>query len=121
MVRFLSDDPVKQDVTSKDGLEVIAAGLSRCATSLLQSALGNDLGIGPCMHMAYIALHADLLKICYTGELETDKEKCQKPLHQLCDGYATTADFPGMTFVDDLMEMYPSTKVVLNKCDSAKR
>lgn len=51
----------------------------------------------------------------------TDKEKGHKLLHQIFDGYAATADFPGMVFADDLMEMYPDAKVILNKRDSAER
>jgi hypothetical protein len=106
-MRFLSDNPNTRDLSYKGGLKVIAAGLSRCATSSLQHALENDLGFNPCMHMAYIAPHASLLKKCHDALLETDKAKRQKILHELFDGYLATTDFPGMVFAGDLMEMYP--------------
>jgi hypothetical protein len=51
---------------------------------------------------------------------ETDKSKRQAILHELFDGYAATSDFPGMFFVDDLVEMYPGVKIVLNKRSSAE-
>jgi len=120
-MRFLSDDRNTRDLSYKGGLKVIAAGLSRCATSSLQYALENDLGFAPCMHMAYVAPHTEMLKLCYNALLETDKTKRQKILHKIFDGYQATADFPGMAFVDDLMEMYPDAKVILNQRDSAQK
>lgn len=120
-MRFISDDPSKRDLSYRGGLKVIAAGLPRCATSSLQSALENELGFGPCMHMAYIAPHANLLKVCYEAAIEVDKTKRHKMLHQIFDGYVATADFPGMAFVDDLMEMYPDAKVILNQRNSGQR
>jgi hypothetical protein len=119
-MRFISDDPAARDLSDKGGLKVIAAGLPRCATSSLQSALENDLDFGPCMHMAYVLPHTNLLKRCFEAENETDKAKRQKILHELFDGYAATADFPGMCFADDLMEMYPDAKVILNTRNSAQ-
>jgi hypothetical protein len=120
-MRFVTDDANKRDLSSREGLQVIACGLPRCATSSLQYALENELGFGPCMHMAYIAPHADLLKICYQAEIETDKEKRQKLLHKVFDGYCATADFPGMAFIDDLTEMYPDAKLILNMRDSPEK
>jgi len=96
-------------------LKVIAAGLPRCATSSLQAALDNELGYAPCMHMAHVAPFADRLKLSYEALLETDKPKRQAILHKLFDGYAATCDFPGSFFLDDLLEMYPDAKVILNK------
>jgi hypothetical protein len=118
-MRFLSDDINSRDLSYKGGLKVIAAGLSRCATSSLQYVLENDLGFNPCMHMAYVAPHTALLKKCYAALLETDKAKRQKILHEVFDGYLATTDFPGMALADDLMEMYPDAKVILNKRDGA--
>jgi len=96
-------------------LKVIAAGLPRCATSSLQAALDNELGYAPCMHMAHVAPFADRLKLSYEALLETDKPKRQAILHKLFDGYAATCDFPGSFFLDDLLEMYPDAKVILNR------
>lgn len=106
-LRFLTDDRVV-DATSdaKDSLEVICAGLPRCATSSLQAALeGPVIGISPCMHMAHVAPHADRLKLVLAAMTEVaDTKKRQESLGQLFAGYRATADFPGILFVDDLMD-----------------
>ena len=121
IMRFISDDPNARDLSYKGGLKVITTGLSRCATSSLQYVLENDLGFGPCMHMAYVVPHTKMLKLCHEALLETDKAKRQKILHTIFDGYQSTSDFPGIAFADDLMEMYPDAKVILNKRDSAQK
>jgi hypothetical protein len=120
-MRFISDDPNARDLSYKGGLKVTVAGLPRCATSSLQCVLENDLGFGPCMHMAYVAPHTHLLKLCHSALLETDKAKRQKILHTIFDGYKSTSDFPGMAFADDLIEMYPDAKVILNQRESAQK
>jgi len=51
---------------------------------------------------------------------EKDRERRHKLLHQLFDGYGATADFPGTMFIDDLMDMYPEAKVVLNQRKSGQ-
>jgi hypothetical protein len=113
-MRFVSDTRDQAAPAYTGGLKVIAAGLPRCATSSLQYALENELGFGPCMHMAYIAPHVSKLKLCNAAMAEKDKAKRHAILHQIFDGYQSTADFPGMSFVEDLVEMYPDAKVILN-------
>lgn len=51
--------------------------------------------------------------------METAKPKRQAMLHQIFNGYNGSSDYPGMAFVDDLMEMYPDMKIVLNTRSSA--
>lgn len=94
---------------------VLAAGLPRCATSSLQVAFEEDLGLYPCLHMSHVTPHVDRLKTAYYCLLEEDKQKRQAMLHTLFDGYDSSSDFPGMMFVDDLIEMYPDVKIILNK------
>jgi hypothetical protein len=94
---------------------VIAAGLPRCATSSLQTAFDNHLNLSPCMHMARVAPYSSKLKTCYLAIKEPDKTKRQALLCPLFDGYVATCDYPGAFVVDDLLEMYPDAKVVLNK------
>ena len=72
------------------------------------------------MHMAYVVPHVSRLKLTETAMREKDKSKRQAILHELFDGYAATCDFPGMAFVDDLIEMYPKAKIVLNTRESAE-
>lgn len=112
-MRFVNDSKTR-DLTSSHGLRIIACGLPRCATSSLQHALELSLGLTPCMHMAYCAPHAPILQLIHSALLEHDKGARQLILHRIFDGYAATADFPGMMFVDDLLEMYPEAKLVLN-------
>lgn len=40
-------------------------------------------------------------------------------LRKIFAGYNASSDYPGMAFVDDLIEMYPNMKIVLNKRKSA--
>lgn len=97
---------------------VIAAGLPRCATSSLRTAFEEDLGLAPCMHMIHVIPSVARIKLIYQAARETDKIQRQALLHELFDGCAATSDFPGSLFVDDLLEMYPGAKLVLNKRSS---
>jgi hypothetical protein len=36
-------------------------------------------------------------------------------LHKLFDRYGATRDFPGLVFVDDLMDMFPTARIILNQ------
>ncbi|KAE9381030.1 hypothetical protein N431DRAFT_457646 [Stipitochalara longipes BDJ] len=119
MVRFVTKDD-KAEKTQR-GMEVITAGLSRCATSSLQAALeSSSLGYAPTMHMSYVLPYSDRLQLVIDALREKDRKRRQKILHKLFDGYGATCDFPGMIFVDDLMDMYPNAKVILNQRASGK-
>jgi hypothetical protein len=121
MVRFLTDSRVVDQGPGSRQLQVIAAGLSRCATSSLQAALESPhLGFDPSMHMAHVSPHPDREQLVIDAMQEENRERRHKLLHQLFDGYSATADFPGWMFVDDLMDMYPKAKVVLNQRKSGK-
>ncbi|KAM5356818.1 hypothetical protein ACJ41O_003464 [Fusarium nematophilum] len=118
-MRFLSDDR-KVDPKAAP-MQVLCLGLSRCATSSLQAALESDiLNLGPCMHMAHIAPHADREQLVIDAVNEADAAKRQKILHKVFDGYAASCDFPGWVFVSDLMDMYPDAVIVLNKRKSGQ-
>jgi len=115
MVRFFNDTRSTDPSKSSGRLEVIGAGLPRCATSSLQAALESPpLDFAPCMHMAHIAPYVDQLNLVLAALREEDRERRQKILHQIFDGYAATTDFPGIAFFDDLMDMYPDAQIVLN-------
>ncbi|KAJ7167593.1 hypothetical protein C8R46DRAFT_1350573 [Mycena filopes] len=118
-MRFLSDD--RKLETRAPIMKVIGAGLPRCATSSLQAAFESSaLGYEPCMHMAHVAPHADRLQLTIDCMNELDTTKRRKLLHKLFNGYAATCDFPGIMFVDDLMDMYPDAAVVLNQRKNGK-
>lgn len=115
-MRFLSDDRVVNTGAGARTLQVIGAGLPRCATSSLQAALeSNVFCLSPCMHMAHISPHADREQLTIDAMRERDTARRHKILHTLFDGYAATTDFPGIMFLDDLMDMYPDAAIVLNQ------
>ncbi|KAJ5083307.1 hypothetical protein N7456_012734 [Penicillium angulare] len=114
-MRFIGDDLVI-DRNDKSPLQVLCAGLPRCATSSIQAALESQfVGLQPCMHMAYVVPHADRSDILLKAIQERDVEKRRKLLYLIFDGFQATADFPGCAFIDDLMDMYPDAKIILNK------
>ena len=73
----------------------------------------------PEQHFAEVFPYPARMKLVQLCLLEQDKAKRQAMLHELFDGYQATADAPGSFFVEDLMEMYPEAKVVLNVRKSA--
>jgi len=44
----------------------------------------------------------------------------QRILHTVFDGYNASSDFPGFPIIDDLLDMYPHCKVILNKRSSSQ-
>lgn len=116
MVRFISRSDSADRSAYGPQLQVIGAGLSRCATSSLKTALeSSHIGYFPCMHMEHVVTDASRLDIVYQAMHEDNKERRQKLLHKIFDGYQATTDFPGFWFIDDLMDMYPDAAIVLNQ------
>lgn len=115
MPRFLTDSLVV-DKSKQASLQVLAAGLPRCATSSLQAALESPhIQLAPCMHMAHVAPNVDRGKVLLEALGELDDSRRHKLLHILFDGYQASTDYPGSLFADDLMDMYPEAKIILNK------
>jgi hypothetical protein len=48
-----------------------------------------------------------------------DKTKRQKLLLDLFNGFNASSDYPGFAFLDDLLDLYPDCKIILNKRHSA--
>jgi hypothetical protein len=115
-MRFISDDKGHAPQT-KSKMQVLALGLPRCATSSLQAALESDvINMGPSMHMAHVAPHADRLRAVIDAlNLPKGSPERQKVLRRLFDGWGATSDFPGCVFAADLMDMYPDAAIVLNQ------
>lgn len=115
-MRFLSDTIGDDRSVLGPCMQVIGAGLPRCATSSLQAALeAPALNFDPCMHMAHIAPNAARCQLIIDAMLETDTHKRHKILHKVFDGYKATTDYPGFWFIEDLMDMYPDAPVILNQ------
>lgn len=66
-------------------------------------------------HMVHIIPSPRFSKLVIQALQETDKARRHKILHQIFDGFRATTDFPGVWFIDDLMDMYPEAKIVLNQ------
>lgn len=100
-------------------IELIAAGLPRCATSSLREAF-EKLGYAPCMHFDQVSPSAPRMHLVHKALSEPDRRKRQEVLFKIFEGYRSTADVPGAWFVQDLLEMYPDAKVILNTRDPDK-
>ncbi|KAJ5919403.1 hypothetical protein N7466_010346 [Penicillium verhagenii] len=113
-MRFLSDTLVV-DPTTKPTMQVLGAGLPRCATSSMQAAMESEqINCHPSMHMAHIAPNIARSNLVLQAMQEPNTERRQKLLYELFDGFQATSDFPGCAVIDDLMDMYPDAKIVLN-------
>jgi hypothetical protein len=101
-------------------LQVLAAGLPRCATCSLEVAF-TKLGYGPCIHMGHIAPFVDRLKLTMAATDSTNSmAERSKAIHTLYDGFRSSSDFPGCYLLEQLLDAYPDCKVILNKGESAE-
>jgi hypothetical protein len=46
---------------------------------------------------------------------EHDERQRTRVLHEVFDGYNASSDSPGFAFLEDIVDMYPNIKVILNK------
>jgi Sulfotransferase domain len=114
MVRFVTDSLVV-DRSSQAPLQAFAVGLPRTATSSLQAAFESPyINCGPCMHIDRVAPHADRGDLLLAAVREQDTSRRQKLLRKVYAGFQAAADFPGCMLINDLMDMYPEARIVLN-------
>lgn len=65
--------------------------------------------------MAHVQPSAERQRLVTAAIQEKDDPaRRRKILAQLFAGFAATADFPSITFADDLMDMYPDAAIILN-------
>lgn len=87
-------------------LNVIGTGFGRTGTSSLKLAL-EELGFGPCHHMAEVRDHHDQLawwqKAASGGVVDWE---------QVFTGYRACLDWPAASFWRELCARYPSAKVI---------
>lgn len=91
-------------------LQVIGAGLGRTGTVSLKLAL-EQLGFGPCYHMTELFMHMDHAPgwvRAADGHPNWDG---------IFSGYTATVDYPGCTFWRELVQHYPTAKVLLSVRD----
>jgi Sulfotransferase domain len=94
------------------GLSVIGAGFGRTGTLSLKAAL-EQLGFGPCYHMAEIFANPAHLP-------HWQKAAAGDPVDwdEVFAGYRATVDWPAAYFWAELAEIYPQAKVVLSTRDA---
>ncbi|MCJ1411152.1 hypothetical protein MMC19_005240 [Ptychographa xylographoides] len=119
-MRFISAEQLPDANDAPKGLEVVCCGLPRCATSSLQAAMQDHLGLGPTHHMASVMPYTSKIRQASAATNEPDKAKRQALLYEMFAGYRSLCDAPGCFFIDDILEMYPGVTLVLNKRKSAE-
>lgn len=93
-------------------MQLIGAGLPRTATLTQKIAL-EMLGVGPCYHMVDVLSDLSRVRV-WTTAFEGGADWAQ-----IFAGYDSTVDWPGSFFYPELIEAYPTAKVLLSVRDSA--
>ena len=117
VIKFFNRFRMKEIEPSDEAatMEVIGVGLSRCGTLSLAVAFeGPVLNAGPTLHMARILDSSELQDICLAAQTEKNTERRHKLIRQLTKGCRSGTDWPIYAFTDDLMDIYPDAKIVLN-------
>lgn len=94
-----------------NNFRVLATGLPRTGTSSLKAAL-QQLGFGPCQHMEDLFNNPHLIDL-WIQLFETGNTD----FSALLDGYQSTTDFPGCLHYQKILEVHPTTKIILNQRD----
>src|SRR5271167_2823421 len=93
-------------------MKVIGAGFGRTGTMTLKAAL-EELGAGPCYHMIEVlwgdTSRLPLWQAAANGETVD--------WHEVFAGFESTVDWPGCTFYEQLMDVFPEAKVLLTVRD----
>jgi hypothetical protein len=95
-------------------IKLIGAGFGRTGTTSLKAAL-EELGFAKCYHMIEVLshpAHAPLWAAALAGQ--------PSDWSNLFAGYRATVDWPGCTFYQELMRVYPEAKVLLTVRDPDK-
>jgi hypothetical protein len=98
---------VNRQGDSDMALKLIGAGLGRTGTLSLKLAL-EQLGFGPCYHMTEVLMDPS------RGPDWLRAVGGQADWNRIFNGYAATVDYPGCMFWRELIQFYPSAKVVLS-------
>ncbi len=93
-------------------MQVIGAGFGRTGTLTLKAAL-EELGVGPCYHMVEV-LWGDTSRLPLWQAAANGEEVDWKAVFE---GFESTVDWPGCTFWEPLMEVFPEAKVLLSLRD----
>lgn len=94
-------------------LSVIGAGFGRTGTLSLKTAL-EILGYAPCYHMVEVFEHPEHIPLWH------EATKGAAPWDEIFAGYRATADWPACNFWRQLLDHYPTAKVILTVRDPQK-
>ncbi|MEU1737521.1 sulfotransferase family protein [Streptosporangium sp. NPDC020145] len=92
-------------------LEIIGAGFGRTGSYSLQAAL-TRLGYGPCHHMSSLGEDTALIRQ-WAAIADGDTPHWQ----QLLTGYRSAVDWPVAAYWRDLLDAFPTAKVILTVRD----
>lgn len=67
------------------------------------------------MELQYCMPSVPTMKILCAAMEEDNEQARRSMLHQVFDGYNASSDWPGFAFLEDILDMYPDVKVILNK------
>lgn len=87
-------------------MKVIGSGFGRTGTLSLKEAL-EELGFGPCYHMAEIFKRPYHLK--YWRDIAMNKTV---NYHKIFSKFQATVDFPASVMYKELLEVYPDAKII---------
>ena len=92
-------------------IKLIGAGFGRTGTTSIKAAL-EELGFDKCYHMSEVLTHPGHVAIWSTALTD-------QPIDWdvFFTGYQATVDWPGCTFYQELMRVYPEAKVLLTVRD----
>jgi hypothetical protein len=92
-------------------IKVIGAGFGRTGTTSIKAAL-EELGAGQCYHMIEVLTHPAHVAV-WSGALVGQPVDWRAFLAE----YGAIVDWPGCTFYQELMAVYPEAKVLLTVRD----
>jgi hypothetical protein len=95
-------------------IKLIGAGFGRTGTTSIKAAL-EELGFGKCYHMSEVISHPAHVPV-WTAALAGKSPDWPA----FFTGYQATVDWPGCTFYQELMKVYPEAKVLLTVRDPGK-
>lgn len=95
-------------------IKLIGAGFGRTGTTSIKAAL-EELGFGKCYHMIEVLSHPR-----HVGVWSAALAGKTPDWPTFFTGYQATVDWPGCTFYQELMQVYPEAKVLLTVRDPEK-
>lgn len=92
-------------------MKLIGAGYGRAGTMSLKGAV-ETLGVAPCLHMIDLLRNPDLAQR-WLPLADNDPVDWE----EVFAGFESTVDWPGCVYYNELMEVFPEAKVLLNHRD----